>query len=140
VVVSLVAEGAVLVDYEGDADQERPQHKRPELAHLRPCHAAGGGALHRNGIGDQLREGDEDEGAGAQQKDDRDVGLGERLAQRQDDDRADNGGQRGQEVVGERLRRERGGREAGERAGASVSTRRRVLYALVVNCSDVILQ
>lgn len=99
---------AVLVEDERDADQKGSEQERQQLARLRPQHGAAPllaeALAHHHGLGQQLGEGDEDEGPGADQQDDGDVRGGHGAAQREDDDGAEDGGQGREEVVGEGLR------------------------------------
>ena len=100
---------AVLVVNSRDADHKCPKQEREQLARLRAHDrlppALAGCIAYTKGLGQQLGEGDEDEGPGADQQHYGDVLPGHRVPQREDHDRADDGGEGGQKVVGEGLLR-----------------------------------
>lgn len=98
---------AFLVVNKRDADHKRPKQERRELPRLRAHNglppALARGVAHPEGLRQQLGERDEDEGPGAHQQNDRDLLAGHLVPQQEDDDRSGDGGQGGQEVVGEGL-------------------------------------
>lgn len=98
---------AVLIEDESAADQDSAEQERPELLHLIARHGAPSlvafGLGHLEGSRQQLGQGDEDEGPGTQQENDRDVGVAEGAPQGKDDNRIQHASQGGQEVEQERL-------------------------------------
>lgn len=96
VVMALVpfAGVAVRVEDEGDADDKRSKRERRELF----CGLSQARLGRGKGLRQQLGEADQNEGSSAQQEDDRDLEVGELVSERQDEDRAHDGGDSRQQV------------------------------------------
>lgn len=96
VVMALVsfAGVAVRVEDERDAYDERSERERRKLFRRLSQTRLGRGKGQRQ----QLGEADQNKGSGAQQEDDRDLEVRELVSERQDEDRADEGGKSGQQI------------------------------------------
>lgn len=111
----ILAGVAVRVEKHGDADDERSEKETPELAHR--VSQALAVAVRGKGLWQQLCEADEDKGSSAQQEDDRYLEVRELVSKRQDEDRAQDGGDSGHQVPDKSLTTIRAaarGRAAGE--------------------------